>query len=255
MEWLNPLAYKMPGASILMDELAAGPPPPNVTWESAALLSAVTPPGFWDQPITNKMIQFVRSYLYATQVVETPGDPVPDPPTPPPVPTDLPPPPPPLDDISPAYDTKEKDLHKLVTLVMTWVDWMRRQIVPREGIYGIPQSVTGSGVAEFPATFPFGDFTYATTVIGFQVDVQFAPGFKGHSSGSPQLVYDLGNIAWNRNGASCAPVKLLWSSQIFYPVECDNPSLTYNLAPGVGVMIRPIYPSQSGPPPSDDTGT
>ena len=245
--WVGPLQAMNAPHVVTLATLCAGPPPPvpdfsveDIAAGYVALAGVPTSATFGS--LTTKLNTLADRHIYDLNCTMDDGTAPPSPPPPPPQPVGLPDPPP--QGLPAQHEESDRLLH---AKLLTWLDWMRREIPTRTSFFQESQSVTGAGTIFFDSVEPLGDDQYPVYCCGVQVEVTASPGFKGHSAGSPQLVYDLGSFACGYGTFAQSPIKIMWRKQVYYGWDKRVMSLTYNLATGVTVRFTPMYPDQAVP--------
>jgi hypothetical protein len=225
-----------------MTQLANGPPPPNQEFGLDDVLLANSPFPISNAAAAEKMIGLVKSYLYAVNVVDTPGDPPADPPAPTAPPDGLPDPPPVFD---PSFH--DDNIHWVVAKLKDLdleLQWMRAQMTTREYFEAGSVTVSGEGHHAFGSIFATGN-AYAVSPMGYVVNVVDYPDYGGRSSATQNaVVYGVGDVSWGANGSLSDPIKVNRLSLVLWPLQAAGQTFYWNLKPNVTITVGALYPKQ-----------
>jgi hypothetical protein len=180
----------------------------------------------------HKLANYVDRDLWAANcryVDDTPAEPtVPfDPPD------DLPAPPPPS-----SAARREEDMYR-------WMRWLVQQILPRSADMGDIETVSGSGFVELPTKFG-GE--WEVNAAGVRIVVTEKPDYVGRSNGGDfPVYYDLGWFSLSNDAHAQPPIRLNHDKMRTYTSVDMVTRFYYNLAPGVTIQVRPVYPQTATP--------
>lgn len=227
MSWIAPLFALNQPRVIDVAALCAAPAPSAPAFTTTDLVQGLNP--FADNTaIRQKLQDFTDAGLWRTFC--RPLDlPAPDPIPPQPPPADLPPEPPPTS----GDEQRMKDL-------WLWVRFLAQQVLPRGSFLGTAQVVSGTGHIDIADR---EEQLWPIYAVGVDITVTAKPDYAGRSNGGDfPVYYDLGWFSLDSRGAGQQPRRLQHSHQVESGSVPFVIGMYFNLAPGVTISVRPIYP-------------